>query len=118
MTERPGAVLQRKLDAERAECNARADVVEVRERIAVSGVQLRSLTDGVLIARVVDHVGDVETAAQAIVMEPRPNWLRDLIGADLMRVHPRWPEPCDCTICRRGVPGTGRHSAQKQGPHA
>lgn len=68
---------------------ARCDVAELRERIAASGVQFRSATDAVMLARVIDHVGDLELAADAIVMDPRPSWLRDLIGLDLVKVHRR-----------------------------
>lgn len=67
----------------------RGDVAELRERIAASGVQLRAKTDVVMLARVLDHVRDIDLAAQAILMEPRPQWVRTLIGADLMKVYPR-----------------------------
>lgn len=77
------------LDAERQQCRQREDVAELRERVAAVGVQLRSKTDPVLFARMLDHVNDVDLAAQAILMEPRPQWVRTLIGADLMKVHPR-----------------------------
>jgi hypothetical protein len=73
---------------EREAARRRADVADLRERVAASGIQLRSLTDGVLFARVLDHVHDVDLAAEAILMEPRPTWLRTLIGADLMKVYP------------------------------
>jgi Zn ribbon nucleic-acid-binding protein len=66
----------------------REDVADLRERVAASGIQMRSLTDGVLFARVLDHVHDVDLAAEAILMEPRPTWLRTLIGYDLMKVYP------------------------------
>lgn len=77
------------LDAERERCRTRADVAELREGVAAAGVQLRSKTDPVLFARMLDHTGDVDLAAQAILMEPRPQWVRTLIGLDLMKVTPR-----------------------------
>lgn len=81
--------IQARIDAEREQSRQRADVQDVREWVAASGVQMRSKTDVVMIARVLDHAGDVEIAAEAILMEPRPQWVRTLIGADLMRVYPR-----------------------------
>ena len=80
---------QRILDAERERCRSREDVAELRERVAAAGVQLRSRTDPVLFARMLDHVGDVDLAAQAILIEPRPQWVRTLIGLDLMKVTAR-----------------------------
>ena len=80
---------QQIIDAERQRCRERSDVVDLRERVAASGIQLRSKTDPVFLARILDHVKDVDLAAQAILMEPRPTWVRTLIGADLMKVHPR-----------------------------
>lgn len=77
------------LDAERARCRARADVAELRERVAAAGIQLRAQTDPVMLAHVLDHVRDVDLAMEAILMEPRPQWVRTLIGADLMKVYPR-----------------------------
>ena len=67
----------------------RPEIAELRERVAAAGIQLRSKTDPVMLARVFDHVRDVDLAAQAILMEPRPQWVRTLIGADLMKVYPR-----------------------------
>jgi hypothetical protein len=86
---RPGDELQRRIDAERASCRMRGDVAELRERVAASGVQMRSKTDAVMLARVLDHARDVDLAAEAILMEPRPQWVRTLIGGDLMKVYPR-----------------------------
>lgn len=77
------------LDGQRNVCRARTDVAEVRECIAAAGIQLRSKTDPVLIARMLDRVPDVGLAAQAILLEPRPQWVRELIGSDLMKVRPR-----------------------------
>lgn len=86
--ERRGAARQAAIDAERDECRRRPDVAELRERIAVPRMQMRGRSDSVLLARVLDHVGDIELAAAAILMEPRPTWLKTLIGYDLMRVYP------------------------------
>jgi hypothetical protein len=80
--------LQQRIDAERATCRARPDVQELRERVAASGIQLRSKTDPVLLARVLDHAKDIGLAAEAILMEPRPQWVRTLIGRDLMKLYP------------------------------
>lgn len=73
---------------QRDEARRRADVADLRERVAASGIQMRSKSDGVMFARVLDHVHDVDLAAEAILMEPRPTWLRTLIGYDLMKVTP------------------------------
>jgi len=70
-----------------AECRARTDVAELRELVAATGVQMRSATDPVILARVLDRVGNVAVAADAIAQQPRPAWLRELIGYDLMLVH-------------------------------
>lgn len=65
------------------------EVAEIRERLAARGVQLRPETDPVMITRVLDRVGgDVDLAVDALALEPRPGWLRDLVGSDLMRVTP------------------------------
>lgn len=82
-------MLQAKVDGERAAARRRHDVQELRERIAASGVRMRAKTDAVMLERVLDHTKDVDLAAQAILMEPRPQWVRTLIGCDLMKVYPR-----------------------------
>lgn len=66
----------------------RLDVAELRERVAAAGIQLRSKSDPVMLARVLDHTRDVDLAAHAILMEPRPQWVGTLIGGDLQRVTP------------------------------
>jgi hypothetical protein len=80
---------QARLEDDREACRQREDVADLRERVAAAGIQLRSKTDPVMFARVLDHVRDIDLAAQAILMEPRPQWVRTLIGADLMKVYPR-----------------------------
>jgi hypothetical protein len=64
-----------------------ADVASVRERIAAENVIMRPKTDREMIRRVVEWVGgDADLAADAILMQPRPEWLFALIGMDMSRL--------------------------------
>lgn len=63
-------------------------VIRVRDDLALAGIPMREPTDAMMISRVIEHVqaggGDEHIAVLAILMEPRPSWLRELIGSDLM----------------------------------
>jgi hypothetical protein len=59
-------------------------VRELRREVVARGVQTRSyLSDAPILARVLAHVGDVDLAATAIELSPRPPWLRSMIGTAL-----------------------------------
>jgi hypothetical protein len=58
------------------------------DEVAGRRVQQRP-TDAALVERVIGYVGDPGLAVDAILMDPRPQWLRRLIGGDMMRVWPR-----------------------------
>jgi uncharacterized membrane protein len=61
------------------------DVVirDIRSRLAAAGARMRPMTDLAAIALVLEHVGDPDVVVDAVLMERRPDWLKELIGDDL-----------------------------------
>jgi hypothetical protein len=60
-----------------------APVAELRELVAAHGIHLTA-KDTERLGLVLERVGDVGLAADAILMVPRPVWLGALIGRNLM----------------------------------
>jgi len=65
-------------------------IAAIRVRLEDAGVTMRPATDDDAIARVLARCkGHAGVCGDAILMTPRPNWLRTLIGYDLMVEHPQ-----------------------------
>lgn len=56
---------------------------EIRGRLASAGAHMRPMTDLAAIAVVLEHIGNPDLVVDAVLMRPRPAWLRELIGDDL-----------------------------------
>jgi hypothetical protein len=61
-----------------------APIAELRELVVAGGIILRP-GDTIFLTKVLAHVGDAGVAADALLQWPRPAWLFDLIGTDVMR---------------------------------
>lgn len=62
-------------------------LLDIRERLAAAGCKMRPSSDLLKIRRVLTYVGDVDVTLDALLMQPRPIWLSDRIGYDLMVMH-------------------------------
>lgn len=66
---------------------------QIRSDLEVLGVRMKGTTaDLEQIGKVLAHVGDPELTVDALLMRPRPPWLRGLIGSDLSAPL-SWPRP-------------------------
>lgn len=60
-------------------------IAEVREQLAFHKVHMtRGKTDTQFIRLMVKYVGDADLAATAILMNPRPKWVYEIIADNLM----------------------------------
>lgn len=60
------------------------EVRDIRGQLAAAGAHMRPMTDTAKITKVLEKIGDPGLVADAILMRPRPEWLRELIGFDLL----------------------------------
>lgn len=56
---------------------------EIRRTLVGAGVEAKPATDMLMIAKVFQLVGDGDLVVDALLMTPRPQWLRNLIGHNL-----------------------------------
>lgn len=56
---------------------------ELRSDLALAGVETKP-SSLQAINRVLEHIGHAELVVDALLMYPRPNWLWNLVGYDLM----------------------------------